>query len=83
MRPRKLLTRLVRGDFQNVSFADFRRLVEAFGFSLARINGSHHLFLHPGIPELANLQDVKGQAKPYQIRQFLRLVEQYNLPLED
>ena len=26
-----------------------------------------------------NLQDVRGQAKPYQIRQFLRLVERYAL----
>jgi hypothetical protein len=26
---------------------------------------------------------VDGQAKPYQIRQFLKLVEQYNLRLED
>jgi len=30
-----------------------------------------------------NLQDVGGEAKPYQIRQVLRLVERYNLQLED
>jgi hypothetical protein len=30
-----------------------------------------------------NLQDVRGRAKPYQIRQFLRLVERYNLKTED
>ena len=35
------------------------------------------------LPELVNLQEVKGQAKPYQIRQFLKLVERYNLKLED
>jgi hypothetical protein len=32
---------------------------------------------------LINLQDVDGRAKPYQIRQMLRLVERYNLALED
>jgi len=32
---------------------------------------------------MVNLQDVNGEAKPYQIRQFLRLVERYNLRLED
>jgi hypothetical protein len=37
----------------------------------------------PGIPELVNLQDVKGQAKPYQIRQFLKLVEKHDVKLED
>ncbi|PYJ84705.1 MAG: hypothetical protein DME22_11765 [Verrucomicrobia bacterium] len=50
---------------------------------LSRISGSHHIFTHPRIPELVNLQDVRGQAKPYQVRQFMKLVERYNLQLED
>ncbi|MDY7091573.1 MAG: type II toxin-antitoxin system HicA family toxin [Acidobacteriota bacterium] len=83
MKPWKLLKRLVRSDLQNVSFADLQRLVEAFGFALVRVSGSHHIFSHPGVPELVNLQEIKGQAKPYQIRQFLRLVERYNLTLEE
>jgi predicted RNA binding protein YcfA (HicA-like mRNA interferase family) len=45
-------------------------LAEAFGFRLARIRGSHHIFEHPTIPELLNLQESKGQAKPYQVRQL-------------
>jgi len=57
--------------------------VRAFGFRLSRISGSHHIFTHPRIPELVNLQDVRGQAKPYQVRQFMKLVERYNLQLED
>jgi len=60
-----------------------RRLVEAFGFELKRVSGSHHIFAQAGIPELVNLQDVDGQAKPYQIRQFLKLVERYALSLEE
>lgn len=83
MKPWKLLKRLARGDLQNVSFADLQRLVEAFGFTLLRVSGSHHIFSHPDVPDLVNLQEVKGQAKPYQIRQFLRIVERYNLTLED
>ncbi len=51
-------------------------------FVLARISGSHHVFVHSRLPELINLQDVGGEAKPYQVRQFLRLVERYNLGLE-
>jgi predicted RNA binding protein YcfA (HicA-like mRNA interferase family) len=57
--------------------------MEGFGFRLARVRGSHHIFSHPNIPELINIQEVDGQAKPYQVRQFLKLVEQYNLQLED
>jgi len=58
-------------------------LVEGFGFKLSRTDGSHHIFVRPDIPELISLQNVKGQAKPYQMRQFLKLVEKYDLILED
>jgi hypothetical protein len=83
MKRRALLQRLARGSLRNVSFVDFRNLVEGFGLTLIRVSGSHHVFTHSGIPELVNLQEVRGEAKPYQIRQFLRLVERYNLTLED
>jgi hypothetical protein len=33
------------------------------------------------VAELVNMQDVDGVAKPYQVRQFLKLVERYNLRL--
>ncbi len=42
-------------------------LVEGFGFKLSRTDGIHHIFTRPDIPELVNLQDVKGRTKPYQI----------------
>ncbi len=57
-------------------------IVEAFGFQLSRVNGSHHIFENTTIGEQLNLQNKKGKAKPYQIKQFLQLVEQYNLTLE-
>lgn len=82
MKPRRLLERILGGS-RNVRFADMCALVEAFGFALTRVSGSHHIFTHPSVPELVNLQEVGGQSKPYQIRQFLKLVEEYNLTLED
>jgi len=63
----------------NVRFGEMVKLVEAFGFGLSRVSGSHHIFVHPDVKELVNLQDVEGMAKPYQVRQFLKLVERYNL----
>ena len=81
--PRKLLRRVAGGSRSNVAFDDMRRLVEAFGFELSRVSGSHHIFIHPDVPEIVNLQEVGGEAKPYQIRQFLRLVERYALTLEE
>lgn len=80
MRPRKLLTRIVISPY-NVRFRDLVALAEALGFRIARVEGSHHALIHPDMPELLNLQEVKGEAKPYQVRQLLRLVEQYNLQL--
>jgi predicted RNA binding protein YcfA (HicA-like mRNA interferase family) len=59
------------------------RLVKAMGFELHRTSGSHYVFAHPDVPELLNLQEVAGEAKPYQIRQLLRLGERHSLTLED
>jgi len=83
MNRRRLLRRLLDGHLQNIRFRDLRDLVEGFGFRLTRISGSHHIFEHSNITELVNLQEVGGEGKPYQIRQFLRLIERYDLRLED
>ena len=80
MNKRKLLKKALAGS-KNIRFDDLAMLIEAFGFRLARTSGSHHIFEHPEIPELINLQNRKGKALPYQIRQFLELIEQYNLEL--
>jgi predicted RNA binding protein YcfA (HicA-like mRNA interferase family) len=82
MKRRKLLQKALSSP-QNVRFSEMVVLAEAFGFRLSRVKGSHHIFVHPRVQELVNLQDVDGKAKPYQIRQFLRLVERYNLTMED
>ena len=82
MNKRKLLKKALSGS-KNIRFSEMVLLVEAFGFRLSRVSGSHHIFVHPDVQELVNLQDVEGKVKPYQIRQFLRLVEQYNLELGD
>ena len=82
MNPRKILGQVLRGS-GNVRFRDFCGLIRAFGFRLDRISGSHHIFVHPNVPTLVNVQNVGGKAKPYQMRQFLKLVEEYNLQLED
>lgn len=59
------------------------RLLQSLGLRLARVSGSHHIFTHPDIPELVNLQEVNGRCKPYQVRQVLKLVDPYNLRLDD
>jgi predicted RNA binding protein YcfA (HicA-like mRNA interferase family) len=80
LKEKKLLKKILAGS-KNISFRDFVSLLQAFGFQLSRTQGSHHIFQHTGIRELINIQNVHGQAKPYQIKQFLELVEKYNLQI--
>jgi predicted RNA binding protein YcfA (HicA-like mRNA interferase family) len=82
MNKEKLLRKALLGP-TNLRFAEIVSLAEAFGFRMSRTVGSHHIFVHPRVKELLNLQEVKGKAKAYQVGQFLRLVEKYNLKLEN
>ncbi len=82
MKKRKLLQKLLSGS-KNIRFAEASACAEAFGFQLVRVAGSHHIYAHSKVPELVNLQDAGGKAKPYQVRQLLQIIERYNLQLED
>jgi hypothetical protein len=77
MKPAKLLKKLLSSP-ENVRFRDLVTLAQAYGFRLTRVSGSHHIFNHPEKTELLNLQNYKGKAKPYQIRQSLRLIGESN-----
>ena len=80
---RKLLEKLNSGS-KDIRFDDFMLLLNRFGFDLVRVRGSHHIMSHPDVVELLSIQPRKdGKAKPYQLRQFLTLVEQYSLSPEE
>ncbi len=82
MRNWRLLDRIRRGDVQNVAFGEFVALAPlnvALGFRLERVRGSHRIYRHPDVPRPVSLQPARGKAKPYQVRQLLRLLEEYNL----
>lgn len=84
VRPGKLLDRLRSGDVKNVRFADLLGLCGQLGFAVDRVRGSHHILFHAKTGAMLNLQKGPGgDAKPYQARQVLRLIEQLNLRLED
>jgi len=55
----------------------------AFGFSFSRITGRHHIYDHTDLPQSISVQPGKNkQAKPYQIKQFLKLIEKCNLKMD-
>ena len=83
MKPEKTLERVQSGS-RNIRFDDFVRLIEAYGFVLDRISGSHHIFSNPRVPQSISAQpDKNGKAKPYQTHQFMALVKKYSLVLEE
>ena len=54
---------------------------ELFRFRGGR--GSHRIYVRDGVREMLNFQNVKGKAKPYQVKQFLKVVEKYKLLEEE
>jgi hypothetical protein len=83
MKPSRLLLRLSSGAITNVDFSDAQLLLQALGFEEVRVTGSHHVYVRVDIPEQLNLQDRRGQAKPYQLRQLIALVKRYDLTIEE
>ena len=82
MKARKIYEKILAGS-RNIRFADFCKVAEAFGYRLDRTRGSHHIYEHPEATRPLNLQDDRRQAKPYQIRQFLRDVEEFQLTMKE
>jgi predicted RNA binding protein YcfA (HicA-like mRNA interferase family) len=79
---RKLLAK-IQSSSKNIRYGDFVRLIEAFGFKRIRGEGSHNIYERKDVPEMVNIQNDNGKAKPYQIKQFVSLIEKYNLLLGD
>jgi hypothetical protein len=65
---------------QNISFADLCHLAEAYNFVWLHGEGSHRVYGRANVREVLVFQPGKnGQAKTYQVKQLLRLIDQYGL----
>lgn len=82
VKPGKLFQRLLQGS-RNLSFRDFQRLLEAFGFHLTRVSGSHHVYGRTGLDRPLIIQPNGKDAKTYQVEQFLDMVEAYGLSMDE
>ena len=63
----------------NIRFEEICKYAIYFGFGNKGRHGSHRIFVRQGIRELLNFQNVKGMVKPYQVRQFIKIIEKYRL----
>ena len=82
MKRKEIYEKLLRNP-KNIRFGFLCRAAERFGFTLKASRGSHHVFTRDGIPEILNLQDVNGKAKPYQVKQLCTIIGKYSLHEEE
>jgi predicted RNA binding protein YcfA (HicA-like mRNA interferase family) len=54
-------------------------MAEAFGFQTRRGSGSHRIYFRDDLREILNFQNDEGWAKTYRVRQFIKIIERYNL----
>ncbi len=76
----KIIERM-RSEPSSVRFQELRKVCEAF-FGPPRQSGSSHIIFKtpwPGDPRV-NIQNDRGKAKAYQVRQVLAAIEKLNQP---
>ncbi|MGA1800445.1 type II toxin-antitoxin system HicA family toxin [Sphingomonas sp. 4RDLI-65] len=78
----KLYAWILANPRSSISFRDFQRLIEAFGFVLDRTAGSHHLYKHEVVPFPVSVQPRGKDAKSYQISQFVAICAKYQLSVD-
>ncbi|HEX7711773.1 MAG TPA: type II toxin-antitoxin system HicA family toxin [Sphingomonadaceae bacterium] len=78
----KLYERLLANPRATISFRDFEKLLKAFGFEHVRTTGSHRQYVHPKLSRPLPVQPTSKDAKHYQVREFLELVEEHSLYIE-
>jgi predicted RNA binding protein YcfA (HicA-like mRNA interferase family) len=66
----------IRRNPNAVKFQYFISWLEDNDFTLDRISGSHHIFIHPVIDTPINAQKKKdGTAKAYQVKQAIKIID--------
>ena len=66
----------IRRNPNSVKFQDLLTWLEDNNFTLDRVSGSHHIFVHPTIETPINVQKKKdGTAKAYQIKQTIKIID--------
>ncbi len=78
-REKEKIYRQLKENPKNVRFEDFCKALRVFGFNYRDGKGSHRVFTRKEMREILTIQHVKCRVKIYQVKQFLKLVEKYNL----
>lgn len=82
-KPSKLYEQLLANPGTIISFRDFERLLDAFGWEHKRTKGSHRHYVHPEVPSVLTINPTGKSAHRYQVRLFLEFVEEYGLHIDE
>lgn len=78
MGSRELLDEL-KANPKKIRFKRVCQIAEAYGFQTRKGAGSHRVYYRDGVREILNFQNEGGRAKAYQVRQFIKIIENYSL----
>jgi len=79
MTQRQKLIEKRRMNPAGIRFREICLLAEHLGFSRRGGKDSHVVYERDGISEILTVQDRKGMAKPYQVKQLLAVMDKYDL----
>ena len=69
-----------KGNPKGLRFTELKTLCACIGMTYDRVKGSHFIYRMDDPFFLLSIQKMKdGKAKPYQVRQLLAYIEEYNL----
>ena len=80
-RPAKVLERCKSRGV--ISFREFESLLQGFGFRLVRVSGSHRIYRNDRVRASLSEQPDGKDAKAYQVRMLLGIVDEFELRLRD
>jgi hypothetical protein len=78
MNKHELLEEL-KANPKKIRFVRVCRIAEVFGFQTRKSSGSHRVYYRDGVREILNFQNDEGWAKAYQVKQFIKIIEKYEL----
>jgi predicted RNA binding protein YcfA (HicA-like mRNA interferase family) len=82
VKPSRVYESLLRSPRRIIAFRDFERMVRAAGFVLKRRKGSHRSYRHPACPLILTIQPSGKDAEPYQVEDFVAMVQDYDLEFD-
>lgn len=77
----KLIRRFLNG--QLLTFTEFRSVLEAYGWRLERVRGSHHIYRHDGASRPLPIEPDGKDARAYQLRQARVMIERHGLTRDE